>query len=41
MERASGPDTAMSCGPIPRSGAEAFQAGILPKLGRRPCTPQA
>ncbi len=31
----------MSCGPIPRSGDEAFQAGMRPKLGRKPWTPQA
>ena len=39
--RASGPDTALICGPIGRSGNAALNAAMRPIVGRRPCTPQA
>ena len=41
MVRASGPETAISCGPMVRSGPDGFQAGTRPSVGRNPCTPQA
>ena len=36
MVRASGPETALICGPIGRSGNAALNAGIRPIVGRRP-----
>ena len=41
MLRPMGPDTAISCGPIPRSGPDALNAATRPSVGRSPCTPQA
>ncbi|GAV34692.1 hypothetical protein ROTAS13_02361 [Roseomonas sp. TAS13] len=41
MERASGPETAINCAPIARSGLLALKAAIRPSVGRSPCTPQA
>ena len=34
--RASGPDTAQSCGPMVRSGSAALKAGMRPSVGRKP-----
>ena len=36
MVRASGPDTAMICEPIERSGPEALKFGARPSVSRRP-----
>ena len=36
-----GPDTALICGPIGRSGRAALKAATRPIVGLKPCTPQA